>query len=328
MKTLFLIILVIVPQLGASEESTEIKVGEAFAKGYAKSQMMARTGEFLNQNPKLVFSADPKIGTKVFSFATRTMSVIGFLQAKTDKERAWAATSFILSPEPTTAMILLAVQLADAMISVGHMRDLARIYNRAIAFARQRTVIEGAISESESIQIDFHCNEISSLMNEIVALKMKLQSGSDLIGINVGDLQQDQIDETSTKEILTSIFSFETSTRRLAYLESNLKILVSDNRHAFEIELGHFMKEVSEFLKEIEPTRIHSMNIKKTYIALVSILESESVYGEIKQVHLKKSMKTKIQLYCFELINDNFKPQRRDEIEEIFANCVREYSIL
>ncbi|MBK9041547.1 MAG: hypothetical protein IPL83_20745 [Bdellovibrionales bacterium] len=329
MKALFLIILVIVPQWGWSEESVAVEAGKAFGLGYAKAQAMAFTADFLDKNPNLVFSVDPKIGTKVFTFAAKSLSVLAFVQAKTDKERAWAATSFILSPEPTTAMILLAVQFADAMITIGHMREISEIQRRTYDLARETSVIQRAIAESEINQINFHVNELQSLKNQLLLIieKIKRSETNYSAALNAGEMKEKQVDEVSIEEILKSIFSFETLAHRVDYLEGNLKILVSGKWYASDAALVQKLNDFSDFIKEIKPIQIHSLNIKNTYISYVSLLEAEAVNREMRGAHAKRVNKTQTQLYCFEMINDNFKIQRRDEIEEIFANCMREQSI-
>lgn len=123
----------------ASAGEIEEKVGRAALSEYAKEQLKHQLAEFVNRNPQLVMSNNPQIGTAGMKFIAQAMAVYGFITAKTDRDRAWSATYLILSPEPTTAAALIAVQMIDTLLTLKSQRDLARIYEE-IARIQSQTV--------------------------------------------------------------------------------------------------------------------------------------------------------------------------------------------
>lgn len=124
-------------QAGEIEE----KIGRAALSEYAKEQLKFQLAEFVNKNPQLVFSTNPEIGTAGMKFLARAMAAYGFLTAKTDRDRAWSATYLVLSPEPTTAACLIAVQLVDTLMTLRAQQDLARIYEEITRIQAQTVEI-------------------------------------------------------------------------------------------------------------------------------------------------------------------------------------------
>lgn len=138
-STLYFLLLTLSVSPPAFAGEIEEKVAKAMATEYAKEQLKHQLAEFLNKNPRVVFSTNPTIGTKSIRFMSETLAVYGFLTAKSDRERAWSATSLILTPEPTTAAILFAVQLADTILTLKAQEALAGIY-REIAEINAQTI--------------------------------------------------------------------------------------------------------------------------------------------------------------------------------------------
>lgn len=112
------------------------KVFEVFGKAYAVEQTKEGLRKLLDKNPKYVFSKDPKIGTKYINFISKSLAAYSLITAETDKEKGWAALQLVLPPDPT--MILLAIQIADMLITIEHQRDLYRIYEETSRIEAER----------------------------------------------------------------------------------------------------------------------------------------------------------------------------------------------
>lgn len=98
-------------------KATDAAAGRA-VETFVKEQMKKELADFVNANPQVVFSTDAQIGTKGLTFVSKALAVYGFLNPKSDRERAWSATYFVVSPEPMTAALLIAAQLADTVLSL------------------------------------------------------------------------------------------------------------------------------------------------------------------------------------------------------------------
>lgn len=115
------------------------KVLQVFGKAYALEQAKEGLREFLDNRPEYVFSKDPKIGTKYIDFISKSLAAYSLITAETDKEKGWAALQLVMPPDPT--MILLAIQIADLLISIEHGRDLYRIYEETSRIEAERVNI-------------------------------------------------------------------------------------------------------------------------------------------------------------------------------------------
>lgn len=117
----------------------EQEIAKAMAETYAKEQIKFRAADYLNRNPQIVLSHNHQIGNVALKAFNDTLGVWNLVTAKTDKERLWAATYFVVPPEPTAAAILITAQFLDlylSMESAGRIMKLdaetARIYRDAI----------------------------------------------------------------------------------------------------------------------------------------------------------------------------------------------------
>ncbi len=150
----------------AAASEVEQRVASAFATEYAKEQLKHQLAEFLNRNPQVVFSSNPTIGNQSIRFLSQVMATYGLLTAKTDRERAWHAAYLIITPEPTTAAILVAAQLTDTLLSIKAQarvaqirKDTAEIQAQALRLLRKVATAEAAqkariIADYDSALVD------------------------------------------------------------------------------------------------------------------------------------------------------------------------------
>lgn len=137
----FIILLPILIGSNKSYSSNEEEAAKIFAKEYSKQQLKFQLANYLNKNPHIVFSDSPKIGTESLAFIGKMLAAYSLLTANTDKEKGWAAIQLIVSPEPTTAMIILAVQIADILVTLEHNKNLHNTYAETARIQAERVGI-------------------------------------------------------------------------------------------------------------------------------------------------------------------------------------------
>lgn len=193
---------------------TETKVATAFAASYAKEQLKHQLAEFLNKNPKIVFSSNPQIGTQGMRFLSQALSVYGLLTAKTDRERAWSAAYLIISPEPTTAAALFAAQMIDTLLTMKANRDLARIYEEIAEIqAKASGLVMKIATQNYNSQIariqkfEDSLNRVDELQSSLMAdsLYLALQDQERLRSLNPDMIQASLVKLAQLREALMDL---------------------------------------------------------------------------------------------------------------------------
>ncbi|MCM2281278.1 MAG: hypothetical protein NDI61_05455 [Bdellovibrionaceae bacterium] len=135
-----LLVMGIISTATASAHAGEVeeRVARAFGEAYAQEQLKHQLAEFLNRNPEVIFSSSAQAGTNALNFVSKTLAVYGLITAETDQQRAWSLTHLVISPEPTTAAILIGLQVADTLLTLQAQAKLAAIYQE-IAEIRAQT---------------------------------------------------------------------------------------------------------------------------------------------------------------------------------------------
>lgn len=109
---------------GSSESDRYVKI---FADVYLREQIKEHLRVYINAHPAVVGSVSKKAGTSTIKYVSQILSAYNFIVAKSDIDKAFAAAQ-IFNPEPTTAIIIFAAQIAATVAELKLQKSLARRY--------------------------------------------------------------------------------------------------------------------------------------------------------------------------------------------------------
>ena len=298
MKVLIIIIFLLSPKVFADAKVD--KIGKVFVEEYVKKQVQKKLESFLNRNPEILFSGSPSAGTTMMKWVGRALSVHQLITAQNDKQRLLAAANLIISPEPTTAMILIAVQVADMVISMQHQSNIAKINEETMRLELEAMkILKEIVIQDYTYQAGIvnglmeKANEINRLHGEIINSPATLffigTSGAppaalemeELFG-NVSELHRLIVDFQTLEIMYNAVVEKE-----------NLDLLV-ENIDGLYI----FSKTLLTIKKEVEP-------ILKTVRTAFAHIKGQDRYQKLTLKREKRKQKLNTYLRCSRLMNES-----------------------
>ncbi len=237
------------------------KVFEVLAKTYAKEQLKAQVAHFVNLNPHYVGSTNPQIGTEALRFASRIVAAYGLVTAKTDKERGWAALYLVYVPDPTTAMALFAIQLADTLVSLSHQKELLRIYEEVAALHAETSRILTAVY-TEDFERQLEVIERITILMDLIHEDLERVTQSPL----------NEFSESISEEEALAVFEALFSLRQNIFDLQVAKIFWDQEVRAEELGLTEEMdKGLNQFVSNLGEVKA---SVDELYQKLVMVFQS------------------------------------------------------
>lgn len=290
MKTLinFLLAVALLGSSTVGYASDEIKAVEAFASAYAQEQIKAQLANYLNHNPQIIGSVNPNIGDQSMRYVGKIIAVYGFMHARNDKDRAFALAQFLV-PDPTTAMILFAIQLGDAVLTMQHQRDLAKIYEDVAVISRDTVKIWTHIYKSDYSQQIYLINKFSEGVDRIEKFKSAL---------NILDLNH----PNSIAEAMSSLFSIEDEVEHLNQLYAHIELKVNFVALGFSIDTASEWKSVmASYNSSLEQLKL----TRQKFLAIFHSMQRELIANEIQYEVAENRDVGDLYVACMSAINSS-----------------------
>lgn len=311
-----LMVLLICPKLNAQDYEGPSK---AFASAYVQEQIKEQLANYLNQHPQIVMSANPNIGTQSLKVVGKIVAAYGFATARNDKDRAFAALQF-MAPDPTTATILFAIQLGDALLELQLQKDLAKTYEEIARIdADTVKVLSALYLESFARQMSL-INRFATCLDKIDMLKNQLKSNG-LYKLAIGDISANA-DEIAVTEAVKLIFELQDEVGRLPGLIEQIEVTVNFRALQMSEETLTQWKAVVNEYGQFE------VGLVKTREAFLQIFKIAAA----KEIHLKIDEKAgysrdigRLYLECVKKLNhwstSNYLKINYDEDYEFLESC-------
>lgn len=276
--TLFLSLIFFVNVSIASDKTAvDKKIVEAISISYFKSEAFKKLKDYLNENPGIVGSSMPNLGSEVVGGISTALSIITMITAKTDKERLYAAAGLYVTPEPVSAAILIAIQLFDMVKSAEHQADMISRYAeiKKILMKTQQIKIQLKQIEVEEwlFTLEQFCNNLKDLANV-----QSLMNSSELVN-NIDNpdilskLSESQINDFLDGVIKFKVIAGEIDRMSWALQEIDFKIIKQIDREKINQTLASirsqqngydlFEKNIKFFLEIIKNSNDEDLADKK-----------------------------------------------------------------
>ncbi|OFZ18857.1 MAG: hypothetical protein A2Z20_02525 [Bdellovibrionales bacterium RBG_16_40_8] len=204
--TLSLIISLMLPYGAMGDTTTDKEIVGVFAQAYLQEQIKSQIANFLDNNPQVVSSVNPYVGTEAMKFLGKIIAAYSLLTAKTDKDRAWAASHLILSPEPTTALIMVAVQIADTIVTLKQQRNLMKIYERIDAInADTMRNMRNILTYKYNHRIQY----VQNFMTTMYEINLAYKDIGKFIGLEKSDELRRDLLESQVELLLDLLFKMQ-----------------------------------------------------------------------------------------------------------------------
>lgn len=277
----------------------ESAVGEAAATAYAKEQIKFQLAEFLNRNPNLVGSTSATIGTESLRFISKSLAVYGLMTARTDKDRIWSTTHLILTPEPTTALVLIAVQLTDTFLALKAQAQLAEIYSEtALVRAKSLELIKQIYTYESNYQFQL-LSEFDQIINAILALKSKTEKHSvTRFLLNDGGDEPPPVAEIEQalenhRKLAQLLERLETQTTLIEFLIRPEILSFSDQTVA----------DIQRMNRSFESVRVMNSKLTQTIRYFYSSLQAKTLLEQVQNDLSPYATDLRIYQRCTQLIN-------------------------
>lgn len=280
----------------------ETAVGKEMLTEYTKEQLKFRLAEHINKNPHLVFSTNPKIGTESLRFVGQSLALYGLLTAKTDRDRMWSATHLILSPEPTTALVLLAVQLADTLISLKSQATLTKIYAEISAIQANTVATIRSITEIEAQRQTAMLQGFIKTTEEIRNIQQKLLDSP------VSLYLTDQSHQTpNAQELSTALELFRDLDNKLSLLNGQVMLTAAVFKTSYLSagEVTSVITQINNINKDYDPLRENTqrtLRIIQYFFATTNASELQRLVLEERQSH---NLELRIYQQCVKTLNQS-----------------------
>lgn len=289
---------------GIANASTELEeASKELAKEFVKEQLKKELVQFVNNNPEMFGSTSRTLGTEVAQFVGLAMAGYGFITAENDKQRLFSAASagVLISPEPYSAMALLAIQLVDMALTASHQKKLAKIY-KEIAEIRQQTIaIIKQLREDEMTEQKRIIESIDLITQNIEHIYSYLQTHPVFLFLSQESNNVPTKDETAVA--LEKV-------NRLNRLFLDYEIArISFDAFVKPEALSSYKKikdGLDEYEKNIAPVKEGVYESIKTIRLLFTTIKTEEEFSQLKQKTLEKQNVLEKYLVCSETINTWF----------------------
>lgn len=300
---------VALPSPSRAEDVAE-KAAKAAAKAateaYLKEQAKYRLGEYLNKNHHLLGSADKLIGTKAMNVLSQAMGVYGLINAKTDKERGYAAAHLIMSPEPASAVILIAVQLIDTVISLQAQEQILRIQREIAELQKQSVAVRMKLAELDKNEVSSAISALEDTARTIKENLAAIEKHPVYLFINQGAAPSEEIGgaQGPTSEDIQSALniiyqtSFYLDRLGVATIRADA---VFRNHEVFEVQqLADLARMQNEGFNE---TREAIGTLKSAVRSFFAIYKTEKALNKINSKFEDKEIEAEAFLKCSEMYN-------------------------
>jgi hypothetical protein len=277
----------------------ETRVATAFASSYAQEQLKHQLAEFLDKNPRIVFSSNPTIGTQGMRFLSQALSAYNLLTAKTDRERAWSAAYLILSPEPTTAAALFAAQMIDTLLTMKAERDLARIYEEIAEIqAQTSSIVTKLATQDYNSQIAYvqkfesTLEQVDHLQGSLMSdpLYVALQTQGDLGSLNPDAVQSSIVKLAQLREVLIDL---DVAT---LYIQQSVRVEELGLRSDF---IENCIKSNTSF----DPLRDKIDSLRSSFYYFFGSLQAERLKEKVRRDQQPHAALLRVYLRCVEVAN-------------------------
>jgi hypothetical protein len=301
--------------------SVEEEVLKEFSKEFMKSQAKKELAAFLNANHEILNSTNAQVGTTAVQYIGVMMAAYNLFTAETDKQRLFAAANIgvYFSPEPSTALILLAIQMADMIITLEHQKSLAKIYRKIseIEFrtaATLKQVFEQKYREQKRI-----IDKIRLTHKNILEAHESLRT--DPVMIFLGDPSSNEMPETpKVQEAFKKVGD-------LYQLLLNYKVERIMFDGFVEVEKVDGFAKIAQSLKEFD--ELHQpMSIQVDAIMLIirkfySSLQASETLSELQKIRAEKQTAMEKYVFCSDAANRMLSAKLLDqdiyESDELFG---------
>lgn len=275
---------------------------KAFADTYVREQIKARIADYMNKNPEVVGSVSSNIGTRSMRVVGQVIAAHNFATANSDKERLFATMQFFAA-DPTTMLVVFAIQLGDALVTMKHQKGLAEIYER-IAHYQKETVEIYAAMAIESIKEQLSLVErFGTTLAQIDQFESKIRKNPlyrHLVEDNSVLFSEDDI-----VEAMEALFTYEQEIRHLQRIHRLIELKVQ-----FEA-LGFPPEARSSWATIVNSFGLQQSELKNMHATFLQIFVSANAAASMRSISEKVGTARDeglLYLSCIRAINTQEEP--------------------
>lgn len=315
-------IIMVLTLAAASVKADEYQqAAEIFANVYVQEQVKLRLADYINKNPQIVGATNPEIGTQSMRVVGQLIAAYQFLNARNDKERAYAAMALMV-PDPTAAMVIFAIQLSDMILTLRHQKDLVKTYERIALINKETTAIWTTILKESIKQQQATIQKFGQNLEEIQSLRKELSDSA--IYQLLSGAENTLVTEENISRAIEVVFKLQSSITIL--INTFRKIEATVDLHLFEIS-DATVAEWREIVESYEVVEVDIKNLRSSFLNIFAITAAQSAMRSISEKVSEKTYDGAAYLACIEVFNERSRQilmSIEDEIDYAFLESCKE----
>lgn len=203
------------------------------------------------------------------------MALNSFMNAETDKAKGFIALNYFLPPEPTTAAIMLVVQLADAAMSAQQAKEMMELQVKLLVIAKDNALLDQV--DKSNLILSF-----TEYTKEFIESKLSIEGSSQKYEESCFDIQTENEYFNCTKIAFRYLVAIQT----YFYTKAQLEVLVAGFEVEEKVKKSFYSKEIELNLNYLVEELRFTLKDSNEELLNIAI---ESLHVELKKKARKRS---------------------------------------